>query len=375
MSSLYIHIPFCRKKCYYCSFSSCVNGGELFHSYADAVQKELVGFADEKAGWQLTTVFIGGGTPSIFPCPLLVQLICNSCKNFQLLPDAEVTVEVNPGTVDEQYLTQLLAVGVNRISLGVQTFNDCELQTLGRIHDSSTAIAAFEATQRAGCQNISMDLMYGLPEQNAESWRRTLGQAISLGPQHLSLYQLTIEEGTPFSQASEAREFTLPNEDEILLMDEITNRLCGEAGFKQYEISNFALPGYECAHNINYWKNNNYLAAGAAAVSCIDGVRERRVADPTEYIRRIQTRESVIVDRECLPLEASFRETVIMGLRMTGGVGLKQLADRYHIDLVKYYGGILTKLLKMELVELTASSLRLTDKGRSLANWVMAELV
>jgi oxygen-independent coproporphyrinogen III oxidase len=375
MGSLYIHIPFCKKKCYYCSFSSCVNGGEIYHAYADALQKELAAFTREKGDSQLRTVFIGGGTPSVFPCSLLVELICNCSNNFSILPDAEITVEVNPGTVNEQYVAQLLAIGVNRISLGVQTFNDRELHALGRIHDSSKARAAFEATKKAGCKNISLDLMFGIPGQNAESWRSTLGRAISLGPQHLSLYQLTIEEGTPFYLAYEAGELTLPDENEILLMDEITNRLCGNAGFKQYEISNFSLSGHECAHNINYWQNANYIAAGAAAVSCINGVRERRVADPGEYIRRIQARESVIIDRECLSLEASFRETVIMGLRMTGGVGIKQLTDRYHIDLVEYYGGTLSKLLAMELVALSASSLRLTDKGRSLANWVMAELV
>lgn len=352
-----------------------MNGVGLFSSYVAAVQKELTGYTFENTKRQLSTVFIGGGTPSILPVALLEELIDDCLKNFHLLPDAEITVETNPGTVDAHYIAHLLAAGVNRISLGVQTFNDHELQVLGRIHDSYMAHTAFAAIKTAGCENISLDLMYGLPGQTAESWRSTLTEAISLGPQHLSLYQLTIEDGTPFHHASQTGQITLPDEDEILLMDEITYRLCADAGIKQYEISNFALPGFECAHNIIYWQNGNYLAAGAAAVSCINGVRERRVANPKDYIRRIQAGESVIIERECLPLEASFRESVILGLRMTPGVALQQLADRYRIDLVEYYGGILTRLLEMELVELTAHSLKLTAKGRSLANWVMAELV
>jgi oxygen-independent coproporphyrinogen-3 oxidase len=266
-------------------------------------------------------------------------------------------------------------VGVNRFSFGIQSFNDQELAILGRLHKSTEAKEAVLAATNAGFTNINLDLMYGLPNQTLESWTATLEQAIMLSPQHLSLYQLTIEEGTPFQRAVASKAIVLPGEDDILLMDEATQMLLNLAGFNQYEISNYAKPGYECQHNINYWQNLDYLACGASAVSCVDGVREKRIADPQEYVRRITEGCSVIVESESLGPEASFRESVIMGLRMNKGVSLLLLDARYHIDIVKYYGEVLEKLINLQLIELTSSHLRLTEKGRPLANLVMAELV
>jgi oxygen-independent coproporphyrinogen-3 oxidase len=287
----------------------------------------------------------------------------------------EISVEANPGTVDERYLAKLVAAGVNRLSLGVQSFDDRELRVLGRIHDGQEAGAAVRAARNAGFTNINLDLMYGLPGQTPASWRASLQKSISLRPEHLSLYQLTIEADTPFHRLVESKKVVLPNEDEILLMDELTGRLCLEAGFRQYEIANYARGGHVCRHNINYWQNGEYLACGAAAVSCVQGVREMRVADPGEYIRRMAKGEPVVVERECLSREASFRETVIMGLRMICGVSCTELATRYHIDPLAYYGANLTKLISLELVEMVDEHLRLTAKGRPFANRIMADLV
>jgi oxygen-independent coproporphyrinogen-3 oxidase len=196
-----------------------------------------------------------------------------------------------------------------------------------------------------------------------------------LAPQHLSLYQLTIEEGTPFFDDLAMKKFELPVEDEVLQMDESTQKLCHAAGISQYEIANYATSGNRCIHNVNYWKNGDYFACGAAAVSCIAGVREKRLADPWEYVKRMTRGENVIVEYEGLPVEASFRESVVLGLRMVEGVSLSHLQQRYGIDLVHYYGPILEKLEKWQMVEKTITHLRLTAQGRRIANSVMSELV
>ena len=343
--------------------------------YVTALKHELAQLAARESSENLQSLFVGGGTPSILPCSMLADLLSYCLKLFPPTIGAEISVEVNPGTVDESYLRVLFAAGVNRLSFGVQSFNDQELLVLGRIHTSQEARAAVQSAKNAGFSNISMDLMYGLPGQTVQSWRNSLQQAISLRPQHLSLYQLTIEEGTPFHQAVATGRIVLPGEEDILLMDEATGILCEDADLQQYEISNFASPGKTCVHNINYWHNGDYLACGASAVSCTKGVRERRIEDPWDYITRIKNGTSVVVESEGLSREASFRESVVMGLRMTAGVSTIRLKARYKIDISNYYGKILDKLIKLQLVELTSSHLRLTAKGRPFANWVMAELV
>lgn len=343
--------------------------------YVAALKKELSDLAAKIDHRSLKSLFIGGGTPTVLPSSVLAELVGYCLQLFPPIAEAEISVEVNPGTVNQFFLRALYAAGVNRLSMGFQSLNDLELLILGRLHTSAEAKEAMQAAKNAGFSNINLDLMYGLPGQTVNSWRATLAQAISLCPQHLSLYQLTIEKRTPFHQAVASGRIVLPGEDDILLMDEATDKLSSHSALNQYEISNYAKPGYECNHNINYWQNGDYLACGASAVSCVQGVREKRLANPLEYVRRITRGHSVIVERECLGPEASFRESVIMGLRMNKGVSLQLLEARYHIDIVKYYGIVLEKLINLQLVELTTSQLRLTPKGRPLANRVMAELV
>lgn len=343
--------------------------------YVTALKHELAQLAAQGDSGNLKSLFVGGGTPSILPYSMLADLLSYALKLFPPTIEAEISVEVNPGTVDESYLRALLAAGVNRLSVGVQSFNDQELGVLGRIHNGKEARDAVQSAKNAGFSNINLDLMYGLPGQTVQSWQDSLQQAISLCPQHLSLYQLTIEEGTPFHQEVATARIVLPEEEDILLMDEATGIICDDADLQQYEISNFASHGKECVHNINYWHNGDYLACGASAVSCTKGVREKRVEDPWEYITRIKNGASVVVESESLSRDASFRESVVMGLRMTEGVSATRLKARYKIDMAEYYGNILCKLIKLQLVEVTSSHLRLTAKGRPFANWVMAELV
>lgn len=375
MVALYLHVPFCHKKCGYCSFSSRVVENNLFSPYLAALKHELALLSAQSNLPKLASLFVGGGTPSILPSSMLADLVCYCLQLFPPTIATEISVEVNPGTVNESYLRTLFASGVNRLSLGVQSFNDRELLVLGRIHNGNDAQHAVISAKSVGFSNINLDLMYGLPGQTVQSWRDSLLQAISLRPQHLSLYQLTIEEGTPFHHAAATASIVLPGEEEVLMMDEVTRKICADANLQQYEISNYAKPGKQCLHNINYWRNGEYLACGASAVSYIHGVREKRIDDPEEYMRRIKNGTSVVAESESLSRDESFRESVVMGLRMTEGVSSACLKSRYNIDIADYYGNILVKLIKWQLVELNGSHLRLTPKGWPLANMVMAELV
>jgi oxygen-independent coproporphyrinogen-3 oxidase len=227
----------------------------------------------------------------------------------------------------------------------------------------------------AGFTNINLDLMYSIPRQNSASWQQSLEKALSLAPTHLSLYELTVEHGTPFHEQLRCGQLDLPHEEEMAAMDQITAQLCHNNGFEQYEISNYARPGYQCRHNINYWQNGPYLAIGAGAVACVEGRRQRRINDPLRYCASIESNQSVIAEEECLDATASCKETVIMGLRMLQGVALEPLRQRYNMDVKTCYGTILTKLVEQGLLELTASHLRLTSTGLRFANQVMAELV
>lgn len=374
MSALYIHVPFCRTKCRYCAFSSSAGCSELMAPYVAALKKELSSLAGASLP-TLQSIFIGGGTPTMLPPELLGTILDHCRRLFTMSPAVEISVEANPGTVDEPSLRLLAAAGVNRLSLGIQSFADRELQLLGRSHSAAEAEKTVAAARTAGFANLNLDLMCGLPSQSCASWQETLDRALSLGPEHLSVYQLTVEEGTPLDELLHRGRLTLPEEEEIVEMDRQTARACRRAGLVHYEIANYARPGFFCRHNLNYWENGEYLACGASAVSCLGGVREKRTADIRDYIDRVAAGLPVVVERECLPAEASFRETVIMGLRLVRGVSRAGLRRRYGRDVEEYYGQTLARLRQLGLVELTASHLRLSEKGRPLANRVMAELV
>ena len=375
MASLYLHIPFCKTKCCYCSFNSFAAMGELYESYVSAVKTELTRQAEKVKRDALETLFIGGGTPTVLEPGQLVQLIRHARTLFGFTRGIEVSLEANPGSVSEADLIKLKNGGVNRISLGVQSFDDRELRVLGRCHTRSDAEKAIKAAQNTGIENISLDLMYGLPGQNTASWRRSLDVALSLGLKHLSLYQLTVEEGTPLEKFIDEGKLLLPGEDDIAEMDHLTDQVIRKTRLKQYEISNYAENGYECRHNVNYWLNKEYYSAGAGSVSYVSGLREKRISGPAEYVNLISEGRSVILESEKLSAEASFRESVVMGLRMNRGVCLTELYSRYSIDLEEHYGSILTRLINLSLIILKEGRLQITDKGRPFANAIMSELV
>ncbi len=375
MAHLYIHIPFCLSKCAYCSFVSFPGMDHLFGRYVEALAEEMRMLTSRYDTGPLETVFLGGGTPSILSAEDICSLLRSCRAHFEIDPRAEISMEINPKTLDFIKMIALKECGINRASLGVQSFIDTELQRLGRLHTAQEAWDAVAAVRSAGIANINLDLISGLPGQSVDSWRWNLQSAIALHPDHLSLYQLSIEEGTGFSRQFEGGSLVLPDEEEIAAMDEVTLDLCRDAGFLQYEISNFAQPGFECRHNINYWLNEEYLGVGAGAVRCLQGERVKNIEDPLVYCRKVESGESVVMESESLDAESSFRESVVMGLRMVKGVSSERLWSRYGIDLQVYYGETLKKLLDLSLLEFDKPYLRLTVKGRALANRVMADLV
>lgn len=372
---LYLHIPFCKSRCAYCSFNS--------HACKSPPGAYLTALADQIHYWggqqwcrerTFATLFVGGGTPTIYG-EELAALIRLCLTSFNFTEDAEITVEANPNTVTVPMLTSLRRAGVNRLSLGVQAFSDRLLGALGRSHTKDEAHAAIEGARRAGFANINLDLMYGLPDQSATEWRESLDQALACGPEHLACYELTIEEETPFAGLVERGELILPEEEEVLAMAELTHDLLAQAGLQRYEISNYAAPGNQCRHNLNYWRNGSYLGLGAGAVSCLSGFRFSAVREPESFAALVHKGELPLDEGECLPLTARFRESVVMGLRMTEGISIARLQRRFGLTPPGYYGKMLEELQQQGLVVLASDNLRLTEAGLPVANQVLARLV
>ena len=373
---LYLHIPFCKSRCAYCSFNSYACQSPPA-AYLAALASQIRHWAGQQWCRERTfaTLFIGGGTPTIYGGGELASLVELCLTSFNFTEDAEITVEANPNTVSEQAFSALRRAGVNRLSLGVQAFSDRLLAGLGRSHTVAEACAAIAAARRAGFTNINLDLMYGLPGQSVADWQDSLAQALVHAPEHLACYELTIEEGTPFARLVDKGELTLPDEEEALAMADLTHALLAQAGLPRYEISNYAAPGRECRHNLNYWRNGSYLGLGAGAVSCLSGFRFSTVQEPEVFAGLVATGKLPLAEGECLPLTARFRESVVMGLRMIQGVSFARLHRQFGLTPPGYYGKILEDLQQQGLVAMSKDSLRLTKAGLPVANQVLARLV
>ncbi|RWX51798.1 coproporphyrinogen III oxidase, anaerobic [Candidatus Electrothrix marina] len=374
---LYLHVPFCLRKCPYCSFYSLAGRTDLHDRYARAISTQLRFFAEEYRDQQrpLTSIFFGGGTPTLLAPETLSRLLAECLAQFPCADGAEISIEVNPATVDAAGLHVLRRAGFNRLSIGVQSLKDSELCQLDRPHTVADAVRTFQMARAAGFDNINLDLMYGLPWQDLHAWRNTLDHALELQPEHLSIYELTIEAGTPFAQQQEQGRFSLPDEDTVLLMLETTQQALKQAGLSRYEISNYAKPGCRCRHNINYWQNGEYIGLGAGAVAFLTGTRLTAIADADQFCERLENGQEVWTDKEQLDREAAFRETVITGLRMTAGVSLAELADRFGMKAEIYYSETLHRLIRQGMLHIVHDRLQLTARGFLLADAVMAELV
>jgi oxygen-independent coproporphyrinogen-3 oxidase len=371
--SIYIHIPFCIKKCIYCDFFSVPYDESTAYAYVSALCKEL--FLKKHLVGKLKSVYIGGGTPSLLPGECFRQIFSCLKDNYELSPGTEVTVEANPGTLSESKIYLLLCLGVNRLSIGVQSFNNEELKVLGRIHTSEEALRSIELIGKAGLRNFSIDLIYGIPAQSFNSWCESLSKAAECSPAHISTYELTPEKGTvlfdlinnpPLHPVSNLK---MPPEDSILDMYNYTIDSMANNGYEQYEISNFAKPGFQCIHNLNYWDRGEYIGAGAGSHSFIDGVRLRNVKDIHTYINQLSSGVIPEEDNTYLTLQDSLREWIFLGLRKTQGISIKR-AQNEGLDILP----ACREMIDSGHIEVRDDACRLTRRGVVISNTIIAKL-
>jgi len=377
--ALYLHFPFCLQKCRYCSFNSIPlphdDRGKLAESYIHALEMEISLYAARYKDAELSSVYCGGGTPTVIPADSLCRVLahCGSC--FCLSDDAEITVEANPGTVTLQKLKDLRTAGVNRLSIGVQSFHLSELKLLGRIHDVSEIRDSYEAARAAGFDNVNLDLIYALPGQEAASWQDNLEQALRLSPEHLSIYGLSLEEGTPLAGEVKSGELKACGEETQTAMWEETARRVAAAGYLRYEISNYAQPGRECRHNITYWKNTPYLGLGAGAHGYLGRVRYANESDLQVYIKKVFCGEFPWAYEEHQPDRDERIDTVIMGLRLSEGLSRQGFRERFGRPFEDFYGKELSMMVGEGLMGIDEGAVFLTDRGRLLANYVLSYFV
>lgn len=364
---LYVHIPFCVKKCAYCDFASFAGREGDEETYVDAVLRE----AERRSGLEadIATLYIGGGTPSILPPQLMDRLLSGLRKRFVFLPDAECSCECNPGTVTADFLSVLRSHGINRLSFGAQAAQPRLLSLLGRIHTWARVEESVELARQAGFQNINLDLMLGLPTQTIEDVKETLEAALQLSPTHLSCYGLIVEEGTQMRRMVESGAWTLPDEDTEREMYELCRETLSRHGFAQYEISNFALPGFACRHNVDCWKRKEYIGLGSAACGFLGSTRYQNPPLLSDYLAGKPAEETGLS-----PEDAMF-ESVMLGLRMTEGVSNRDFLRMHGVSINEVYGEKLRKPLAQGLIAWHGDRLRLTRRGMDVQNSVLVELL
>ena len=371
--ALYLHIPFCPKKCLYCDFLSFAGRGNLLPAYLAALRKEICLL--EKDELQAGTVYIGGGTPTIAAGKDLALLVQEIKRTVRLQPAAEITVEANPGTVSEQKLALLRETGINRLSFGAQAGQDRMLQALGRIHTVSQTEEAVVAARRAGFTNINLDLLYGLPGQTVADWEKTLKWAVGLRPDHLSCYCLQVETGTLLGEKIGSGHLTLPAEEEMVIMFNQTLNILADAGYLQYEISNFAPKGYECSHNLCYWQYRDYFGLGLGSHSFVSG--ERRVNEKSFplYINKIMDGKQPVRHKETISPLRGMTEMIMLGLRLNRGIDAGDFSRRWKRDLRSFLSPQAGMLEENNLIYWKKNSCRLTTRGMLVSNKVLAELL
>lgn len=428
---LYIHIPFCAKKCLYCDFLSFPAPVKTYQEYVKKLVQEIKAQGKAFAGRQVVSIFLGGGTPSILGPEMMKDIFRAIYASFEVMPDCEITIEANPGTLTADRLTAYQECGINRISLGLQSTDDRELRQLGRIHTFDEFLKSFQAARMAGFKNINVDLMSALPGQSVQSWKNTLKKVLMLRPEHISAYSLIIEEGTPFydhygengilknqkeeldfvavSSAAKSQRVLeetamtgtdsgekngarwrvmqegterrikwppLPDEETDREMYHLTKEMLESHGFKRYEISNYAKPGYECRHNLGYWTGVDYLGLGLGSSSCVSGFRYHNTADLQEYLEcDLTVAGAAARDIEEQTKKDQMEEFMFLGLRLTKGVSGVEFLERFGENMWNIYGSVIDSLEAQELLEVHAPDIRLTDLGLDVSNQVFCEFL
>lgn len=376
---LYIHIPFCRRKCPYCAFVS-LESGEDLGNYPELLLEEMRLAAHESAPQTpLQSIYFGGGTPSLLKPAHVSRIIGQAAKAFGLSAQAEITLEANPGTVDHERLAGFLSAGVNRLSLGVQSFDDRLLKTLGRIHSAQQARDAFSAARDAGFDNIGIDLIHALPGQTARMWRTDLEQALQLAPEHISIYGLSVEQKTPFAERYAGDSPLLPDEELAVCMFESADTLLTANGFEHYEIANYARPGFRSRHNCGYWQRDGYLGLGAGAHSLLRGetgdIRFGNTPDIDKYIATIQGGNLAREETVTLSREDAMAEFMFLGLRLTDGIEFSTFEREFGVSPESAYAAAFNELVQAGLLEKGKDNISLTLRGMLLSNQVFARFL
>lgn len=374
---LYIHIPFCRQKCFYCDFPSFAGRERYEADYTDALCRELAvqGVLYREKWGSPRTIYMGGGTPSLLPIGLLAKILQAIADVFGDAADREFTVECNPGTVDAAKLRALRAGGVNRLSFGVQTFDDTLLKKIGRIHTGAQAREAMALARTAGFQNVSMDLIYGLPGESLAELERDLEAMVALEPEHISIYGLQLEEGTAFAKMQEMGRLMLPDDDTVERMYDTMTAFLPAHGYARYEISNFAKPGFESRHNLSYWQDVPYLGVGAAAHSYLEGQRYENVREIPAYIEGIRTGKGVRRQEETMTREIAMEEFAFLALRTARGIDRARFARRFGVPLEAVYADAIAKLKRQGLLEADEAGVHLTPLGMKYGNMAFEEFL
>lgn len=382
--AIYIHIPFCERKCAYCDFLSAPASFDIQKKYVEALKQEIMAeakgqFYENKEKQEstncVTSIFFGGGTPSILPAGIIADLLSVIRKYFVVWSDAEITVECNPGTLDRKKLDSYLEAGVNRLSIGLQSADDKELALLGRIHTFAQFQENYRIAREAGFHNINIDLISGLPGQTVQTYKNTIKEVLALAPEHISAYSLIIEEGTPFYEKYQAGELILPDEDIERKMYALTGELLCLAGYRQYEISNYAKPGFECRHNLCYWQRQEYIGFGLGAASLIQKERFTRVRGLSEYLSAVEKGRDTRTERHLLIKKEEIEEFMFLGLRVTRGVSKAQFRQEFHLEMEEIYGDVLKKYEKLGLLFIDKDTVALTPRGIDVSNTVLCDFL
>lgn len=379
--AIYIHIPFCVRKCLYCDFLSAPASDETREQYVQALCREIREERKSYVNYKIETIFLGGGTPSLLSGEQLDRILGTVFDAYQVADDCEISMEVNPGTVTKEKLKAYKRAGVNRLSIGMQSAVEEELQSLGRIHSSEDAFDTYELAIKTGFNNINIDLMSAIPGQTKESWKESLKRILDLepAPAHVSAYSLIIEEGTPFFEKTP----TLPDEDTEREMYKITNDILSEAGYLRYEISNYAKPGFACRHNCTYWERGSYAGFGIGAASLVEQVRFSNTRNLKDYLEKYLKNATVAIkeNRQELSVEEQMEEFMFLGLRMMRGVSAGKFSDLFGKTIEQVYPGIVEKYCRQGLLQKIPEQgsgevrIALTERGIDVSNVIMADFL
>lgn len=367
---IYVHIPFCAGKCFYCDFVSFAGKEKLILEYVKAVQKEIIKESKEHTSSKVTTIYIGGGTPSFIDSKYIVEIVSKIKDNYKVDPNAEITIEINPGTVSKEKLEDYTKCGINRVSIGLQSTDNKLLKQIGRIHTYEQFLVTYELARNVGFKNVNIDLMLALPNQTIEILEDSLNKVIGLEPEHISVYSLILEEGTKLYDLVESGETKLVDEDVERKMYWQVKNILEKNRYSHYEISNFAKMGYESKHNLNCWEQKEYLGIGAAAHSYYNKKRYSNTDNIEEYIKNINEGKSIKTIHEVQTVEDEQKEYMLLGLRKIEGVSISKFKEKFIQNPIYIFRKELNKLVEEELIEVDIDSIKLTNKGLDFANLV-----